>query len=158
MTAQQPQRERRCVLTMHEVQVIKDLIFVISGNAESGSQKVIFEMLADGVREATRPHTPAPLENVDGCRCLGCKVEDKGNGEPEYCLPIRNSIDRAAQAATLAAQKDERHQMLLRDIASRKTLEKYPVFIQGLGWLSFDMAWESLQSLRQSTTAQEDKL
>jgi hypothetical protein len=64
------------------------------------------------------------------------------------------NCDEAARAATLAAQKEERHQMLLRDIAQRETPEKYPVFIQGLGWLSFDMAWESLQSLR---TAQEQQ-
>ena len=69
MTAQQPApaHQQRCVLTMHEVSVIKDLIFVISGNAESSSQKVIFEMLADGIRKASssRPASePAPASVV----------------------------------------------------------------------------------------------
>ena len=79
---------------------------------------------------------------------------DRGIAAAEATIDMQKHDDNIARAATLAAQKEERHQMLLRDIAQRETPEKYPVFIQGLGWLSFDMAWESLQSLR---TAQEQQ-
>jgi hypothetical protein len=56
---------QRCVLTMHEVQSIKDLIFVVGGNSESSAQKAIFEILADGIRKATASHTSAPVPEPD---------------------------------------------------------------------------------------------
>jgi hypothetical protein len=57
--ARQPQ-PRRCVLTMHEVQSIKDLVFVVGGNSESSAQKAIFEIISDGIRKATATHTSPP--------------------------------------------------------------------------------------------------
>jgi hypothetical protein len=75
----------------------------IGNTSQYYSIRWVIEKVGCASHSNTRPHTPAPepTMNVDGCLCLGCKVEDKGNGEPEYCLPIRNSIDKAARAATL---------------------------------------------------------
>jgi hypothetical protein len=42
----------RCVLTRHDVQSIKDLIFVLNDNAESSVQKAIFEILANNMRSS----------------------------------------------------------------------------------------------------------
>lgn len=53
-----PQHDR-CVLTRHDVQSIKDLVFVVGGNAESGAQKAIFEILANNMR-SSRSHSTAP--------------------------------------------------------------------------------------------------
>jgi hypothetical protein len=64
--AQQPQRDR-CVLTRHDVQSIKDLVFIVGRNSESSAQKAIFEILANNMR-SSRSHTPAP----SGCLCDAC--------------------------------------------------------------------------------------
>ena len=53
----QPQQDR-CVLTRHDVQSIKDLVFIVGGNSESSAQKAIFEILANNMRRS-RP-APAP--------------------------------------------------------------------------------------------------
>jgi hypothetical protein len=68
MSSEQPKEyKKRCVLTAHDVQSIKDLVFIIGGNSESSAQKAIFEILADRMRDP-RPH-PAPAD--DDCHtCL----------------------------------------------------------------------------------------
>jgi hypothetical protein len=70
---------------MHEVQSIKDLVFIIGGNSESSSQKVIFEILADGVRKANNcasHSTPAPISEPD--KFLKMRSENKPEQIIEY--------------------------------------------------------------------------
>jgi len=62
----QPQQDR-CVLTRHDVQSIKDLVFIVGGNSESSAQKAIFEILANNMRRS-RPHTSTP----NPCEEQGC--------------------------------------------------------------------------------------
>jgi hypothetical protein len=144
MTAQQPQREwhtQRCYngcihFDMHDHP--KTVYCCLTGPGMIMRNSDILLMNDVGCasyQNAESPHTPASDFEQD---CYKCR-------------------EATARTATLAAQKEERHQMLLRDIASRETPEKYPVFIQGLGWLSFDMAWDALQSLRQSTAEEQQQ-
>ena len=104
MTAQQPQRER-CVLTRHDVQSIKDLIFIVGGNSESSAQKAIFEILANNMR---RPHTPAPDNVWSADPKKGC--EPCKNTECGYCAMRTENINEhdasVARTATLAAADD----------------------------------------------------
>lgn len=63
--SEQGQQKDRCVLTRHDVQSIKDLVFIVGGNSESSAQKAIFEILADNMRKGSRPigHSSAPEQN-----------------------------------------------------------------------------------------------
>ena len=65
----QPQQDR-CVLTRHDVQSIKDLVFIVGGNSESSAQKAIFEILANNMRRS-RP-APAPTLTNDKCGSEKC--------------------------------------------------------------------------------------
>lgn len=51
------ERKRRCVLDMHDVRSIKDLVFIVGGNSESGAQKAIFEILDMHIRDACKHDT-----------------------------------------------------------------------------------------------------
>ena len=67
MTAPQQAKQDRCVLTRHDVQSIKDLVFVVGGNSESSAQKAIFEILGNNMRRS-RPLSTAP-NFVKDCMC-----------------------------------------------------------------------------------------
>ena len=129
--ARQPQ-PRRCVLTMHEVQSIKDLVFVVGGNSESSAQKAIFEIISDGIRKATATHTspqaPAPELDamikqqklrmrqlfLDDAKCELCEKvteEDGYDGQSEGCekgLCIECAIDKSLREFAESLRSQER--------------------------------------------------
>ena len=104
-SARQPQ-PRRCVLTMHEVQSIKDLVFVVGGNSESSAQKAIFEIISDGIRKATATHTnpPAP-EQKPGCYAA-CPFDDLCANDLEKIQAIEAAAAKAAREKMLNAVLD----------------------------------------------------
>jgi len=101
----QPQQDR-CVLTRHDVQSIKDLVFIVGGNSESSAQKAIFEILANNMRRS-RPHTSTP----NPCEEQGCTDTEQCD---EICEHSRiyspawvKEHDTAIRNATIVALQEK---------------------------------------------------
>ena len=102
----QPQQDR-CVLTRHDVQSIKDLVFVVGSNSESSAQKTIFEILANNMRRS-RP-APSPEELREAYQNGYIDGQAKAAIENERCIEgHRKEASAQARKELFEAIKAER--------------------------------------------------
>ena len=137
----QPQQDR-CVLTRHDVQSIKDLVFVVGGNSESSAQKAIFEILANNMRRSR----PAPASDE-------MAFKDSIIEQQKIHIKVLNEkMVEMMQGAAAQARDD-----VLEEILDH--LEPYG--LKSRGGIAQETIWTTgmlrayIQSLRSTTTAKE---